>query len=75
MKTTIDIPDDLMKDAMRITNATTKRDAVVGAMEALVRQDRKREVLAMLGTFENMMTLDELMEMREERGKYAPRPR
>ena len=29
MKTTIDIPEDELRDAMRFTRATTKREAVV----------------------------------------------
>ena len=32
MKTTVDIPDDELKDAMRFTRARTKREAIVTAI-------------------------------------------
>lgn len=70
MKTTIDIPDSLMKDAMRITKAATKRAAVVSAMEEIVRRDKVEKVISMMGKSDTFMTLDELMDMRMERGKY-----
>ena len=33
MKTTIDIPDEELKDAMRFTGAATRREAVVTALK------------------------------------------
>ena len=73
MKTTVDIPDRLMKDALRISKASTKREAVVHAMTELVRQEKKKEILALLGTRDTFMDQEELMDMRLERGKYAPK--
>ncbi|MBJ7285949.1 MAG: type II toxin-antitoxin system VapB family antitoxin [Akkermansiaceae bacterium] len=42
MKTTIDIPDTALADAMRFTGAKTKREAVVKALESYNRQQRVR---------------------------------
>jgi len=59
MKTTIDIPDQLLADAMRFTGAKTKRDAVVHAIEAFNRQQLVKEVVASFGTWD-MATNDEI---------------
>ncbi|MEJ6648794.1 MAG: type II toxin-antitoxin system VapB family antitoxin [Akkermansiaceae bacterium] len=40
MKTTIDIPDDLLTGLMEYTGAKTKRDAVVQALEKYHRRER-----------------------------------
>jgi Arc/MetJ family transcription regulator len=73
MKTTIDIPDDLMKEAVRYTKATTKRDAVVGGLREFVRRQKVDELVKLLGTSDTFMSNEQLMEMRQERGRYAPK--
>ncbi|HZZ41504.1 MAG TPA: type II toxin-antitoxin system VapB family antitoxin [Tepidisphaeraceae bacterium] len=65
MKTSIDIPDKVLKEAMRHTKSSTKRDAVVKAMEEFNRRERMAALVKHLGTFEDFMTLEELMKMRE----------
>jgi Arc/MetJ family transcription regulator len=45
MKTTIDIPTDELKDAMRFTGAKTKRAAV---LEALTDFNRRRRMAALV---------------------------
>jgi Arc/MetJ family transcription regulator len=40
VKTTIDIPDDLLTGVMEFTGAKTKRDAVVQALEKYHRRER-----------------------------------
>ena len=50
MKTTIDIPDDALADAMRFTGAKTKREAVVKALEEFNRQQKVEALLAAAGT-------------------------
>jgi hypothetical protein len=52
MKTTIDIPDDLLADAMKFTGAKTKRDAVVKAIESFNRLQLVKEVVANFGTLD-----------------------
>ena len=67
MKTTIDIPEKLLRETIRRTNAKTKRDAVVTALEKFNRLQRLRELNARIkGTFVNFMTQDELKAMRED---------
>ena len=71
MKTTIDIPDKLLRETIRRTSAKTKRDAVVTALEKFNRIQRLRELNAKLkGTFVNFMTQKDLKVMRED-AKWA----
>lgn len=59
MKTTIDIPDEALKSAMRFTGAKTKREAVVKALEEFNRQQRVKELVASFGTWD-MATNEEI---------------
>ena len=51
MKTTIDIPDEELKDAMRFTKAKTKREAVVKVLSDFNRRRRMAELVKYAGTF------------------------
>ncbi len=67
MKTTIDIPEELLRETIKRTRAKTKRDAVVTALEKFNRLQRLRELNAKLrGTFVDFMTQDDLKIMRED---------
>ena len=66
MKTTIDIPDEELQQAMRYTGAKTKRDAVVSALKDFNRRRRLEKLAGMLGTFDEFMTQDDLKEIRED---------
>ena len=50
MKTTIDIPDESLADAIRYTGAKTKREAVVKALDEFNRIQRVNELVANFGT-------------------------
>lgn len=65
MKTTIDIPDHELQEAMRWTGAATKREAVVTAIEDYNRRRRLERLAEQLGTFENVITRAELLQLRE----------
>ena len=67
MKTTIDIPDEDLKEAIKHTGAKTKRDAVVYALKDFNRRHRLAKLAKMLGTFKDFMTQDELKTMREDK--------
>jgi hypothetical protein len=38
MRTTIDIPEDLLEEARRVSNSRTKRDAVLAGLQELIRR-------------------------------------
>jgi Arc/MetJ family transcription regulator len=71
MKTTIDIPEKLLRETIKRTSAKTKRAAVVTALEKYNRIHRLRELNARLrGTFVDFMTQADLKVMRED-AKWA----
>lgn len=77
MKTTIDIPDQALADAMRFTGAKTKREAVVKALEEFNRLRRVQDLVASFGTWE-IATNDEieagdLAVIAEQEGKTKTR--
>jgi Arc/MetJ family transcription regulator len=50
MKTTVDIPDQMMREAMRHAKADTKREAVLAAMDDFNRRHRQASLIRHLGT-------------------------
>ena len=66
MKTTVDIPDSELEDAIRFTNAKTKREAVVGAIADFNRRMRIAELIKYAGTCDDLITLEELQAQRRE---------
>ena len=64
MKTTIDIPERELADAMRFTNAKTKREAVVTAITDFNRRKRMAQLTKHAGTCEALITVDVLQEQR-----------
>lgn len=59
MKTTIDIPEQALADAMRFTGAKTKREAVVKVIEDYNRQQKVKQLISSLGTWD-MATNEEI---------------
>ncbi len=65
MKTTIDIPEKLLEEAMRFTGAKTKREAVVTAVERFNKLKRLEKLNARVrGQFLDFMSQDELAKLR-----------
>ena len=67
MKTTIDITDIALEEAMKFTGAKTKRDAVVSAVEDFNRRHRLAALAKRLrGSMPNFMSQEDLQAMRED---------
>ena len=49
MRTNIDLDDDLMKEAFRLTDAKTKKDLVHLALRELVDRRRRRDIRELRG--------------------------
>jgi Arc/MetJ family transcription regulator len=64
MKTTIDIPDEELRDAMRFTRARTKREAVVTAIAEFNHRHRMADLANRAGSCPDMMDIDQLREQR-----------
>lgn len=67
MKTTVDIPDEELRQVMKYTKSKTKREAVVYAIMDFNRRQRLARLAKTLGTFNNFMTQDDLKKMREDK--------
>jgi Arc/MetJ family transcription regulator len=66
MKTTLDIPEDELREAIRHTGAKTKREAVVIALAEFNRRRRLQKLAEQFGTLDGFMTQEELRRMRED---------
>jgi hypothetical protein len=67
MKTTIDIPEEELKEAIKYTGVKTKRNAIVYALKDFNRRHRLAELAKILGTFKGFMTQEDLKMMREDK--------
>jgi hypothetical protein len=52
MKTTLNIPDDLIKEAMLASKSRTKTEAVITGLRELIRQKKIARVLSSVGRME-----------------------
>jgi hypothetical protein len=66
MKTTVDIPDRDLEDAMRFTNAKTKREAIVTVIQEFNRRKRMAELTKHAGTCKQLVSIEELLEQRRK---------
>ena len=66
MKTTVDIPDQELKDVMRFTQATTKREAIVTAIADFNRRRRLPALIEHAGKADSLMSPEELQALRRQ---------
>ncbi|MBI4380980.1 MAG: type II toxin-antitoxin system VapB family antitoxin [candidate division NC10 bacterium] len=64
MRTTMEIDDKLMKQALALTNARTKKELIHRSLEALIRQERIERLLGKLGRFPLELTSSRLTKLR-----------
>jgi len=72
MKTTVDIPEKELEEALRHTGAKTKREAVVIALSELNRRRRLQKLVERFGTLDDFMSQEDLRRMRGWRGLMIP---
>ena len=70
MKTTLDLPEDLLAETIRRSGARTKREAVMRAMEEFNRRAKLAELADRLGDSDTFMSFEELVDLR---GRELPR--
>ncbi len=58
MRTNIDIDDKLMAEAMKYTKAKTKKEAVVIALEDIVRRNKQLGIIDLMGKIEGDWDID-----------------
>ena len=49
MKTTLDLPDELMKEAMQLTDIKTKTEVIILALQELIKKNKVAELKAYKG--------------------------
>lgn len=64
MKTTLDLPEQLLSEAMRVTQAETKTAVIVLALEELVRKAKIAELKQFKGKIELNIDLDNIRARR-----------
>ncbi len=66
MRTTIEIDDKLLKEALALTKAKTKKELIQRSLEALIRQQRIERLLGKLGRFPLHLTSRRLAKLRAD---------
>jgi Arc/MetJ family transcription regulator len=64
MRTNIEIDDDLVREALRLSGLRTKRAAVEAGLKALIPLNRKKKILDLAGKVHWEGNLDESREGR-----------
>ncbi len=64
MKTTLNIPDELVKEAMMVSKSKTKTEAVITGLRELIRQRKIERVLTSVG---KLQFSDQWKKARHER--------
>ena len=58
MRTTLDLPENLVAEAMKATNIKTKTKVIVTALEQLIRKSKLREIKNYKGQIDLDIDLD-----------------
>jgi len=66
MRTTIDLDDDLVREAMDLLGERTKRAVIQRSLEELIRQKRRERLRGKLGKLHLELTLSDLERMRQD---------
>ncbi len=60
MRTTLDLPEELVNDAMKITHTETKTGVIVLALKELIRKTKITDLKKYKGKFDLEIDIDEL---------------
>lgn len=60
MRTTLDLPESLLNEAMRVTHSETKTAVIVLALEELIRKSKISDLKKFKGKIELDINLDEI---------------
>ncbi len=64
MRTTLDLPENLLNEAMKVTHTNTKTGVIVKALEDLVRKSKISDIKKYRGKIDLDIDLDELRDRR-----------
>ena len=60
MRTTLDIPEKLIEEAMKVTGATTKSQLIKDALQAEIDRAKRKQLITKKGTADLDIGLDTL---------------
>lgn len=60
MRTTLDLPENLLNEAMKVTHTDTKTGVIVKALEELIRKSKISELKKYKGKIDLDIDLDEI---------------
>lgn len=60
MRTTLDIPEELIEEAMKLTGAKTKSQLIKDALEEQINRIKRKKLLAFKGKIDLGLDLDSL---------------
>lgn len=60
MRTTLELPDNLLKEAMEILNTKTKSDTIKQALEEIIRTHKRKKLITYRGKIDLDIDLDAL---------------
>ncbi|HLG29751.1 MAG TPA: type II toxin-antitoxin system VapB family antitoxin [Candidatus Brocadiales bacterium] len=67
MRTTLEIDEELVKEAMKASKAKTKKGAIVIALKEYLGAKRREELKGMIGNYDEFdLSLEKLEKMRRE---------
>jgi len=58
MRTTLDIPEDLLSEAMKVTRARTKTEVIKQALENIIRKNKIQKLKTYRGKLQLDLDLD-----------------
>jgi Arc/MetJ family transcription regulator len=74
MKTTVDIPEQMLAEAMRHTRAKSKREAIVTAIEDFNRHKRMAELVKYSGTSDTLLSNEQIEDLDKKRLRRLEKP-
>lgn len=66
MRTTLDIDENLLNEAMKVSGTSTKKATVEAGLHELLRKKLRQELISMAGKTELTVTLKDLQRMRRD---------
>ncbi len=64
MRTTLDLPENLVSEAMKTTNIKTKTKVIITALEQLIKKTRISEIKEYKGQVDLNIDLDEIRDRK-----------
>lgn len=65
MKTTIDIPNDILNDVLKYSERKTKKEAILTALTDYLDRKKMADIALLKGSLKTVISQEELREQRE----------